>query len=90
MSEGGATQVGQPRSTVLLKMPEVAEILNCSTARCYEMARTQILPVVRLGRQLRIDREKLQEWINNGGQALGGGWRRAELEESSTTRVEGD
>ena len=77
-------------SKTLLTVPEVAPILRVSVPRCYEMARTQILPVVRLGRQLRIDREKLQEWINNGGQALGGGWRRAELEESSTTRVEGD
>ena len=47
MSEGGATQGGQAgppatRSTVLLKMPEIAEILNVSTARCYEMT----LPMV--------------------------------------------
>ena len=63
----------------LLSMKEASEMLLISTSRGYEMARQGILPhgvVVRLGRQLRVNEERLQEWLDNGGQALPGGWRR--------------
>lgn len=60
----------------LLRITDVAEILDVTTARAYELARTGILPTVRLGRQLRVDADRLQEWINSGGQPLPGGWRR--------------
>ncbi len=60
----------------LLRVPEVARILDTTEGRIYEIARQGILPTVRLGRQIRIDREALEEFIKNGGQALPGGWRR--------------
>ena len=71
----------------LLTIPEVAPILRVSLQRCYEMARTGILPVVRLGRQLRIDREKLAEWINGGGRSLDGGWRARPQESTASSAV---
>jgi hypothetical protein len=43
------------------------------------MARCGILPagvVVKLGRHWRVNPERLEEFIDNGGQALPGGWRR--------------
>lgn len=60
----------------LLKIAEVAERLDITIPRAYEMAREGVLPVVRLGRQIRIHPEKLEEWLLSGGQALPGGWRR--------------
>jgi transposase-like protein len=42
----------------------------------YEMARQGLLPVMRLGRQVKMNERKLQEWINRGGQALTGGRRK--------------
>ena len=60
----------------LLKVPEVARILDTSEGRVYTMLREGILPGVRLGRQIRVDREALEEFIRNGGQALPGGWKR--------------
>jgi excisionase family DNA binding protein len=60
----------------LLLIPEVADILGVSTARAYELARTGALPAVRLGRQVRVDPDALQTWLDNGGQPLSGGWRR--------------
>lgn len=56
-----------------------AEMLNVSTARATAMAREGILPpgvAVRLGRQWRIHPERLAAFIDSGGQALAGGWKR--------------
>ena len=60
----------------LLQIPELAKILDVSVDRAYELARSGALPVVRLGRQVRVDPEKLREWMNRGGAPLPGGWRR--------------
>lgn len=60
----------------LLRVQEVARIFDCSEQRIYEMARQGILPSVRLGRQIRIDREALEKFIEGGGQALAGGWKK--------------
>ena len=54
----------------LLRIPEVAEILSVKRARAYELVRVGILPVVRLGRQLRVDPERLDEFLRAGGADL--------------------
>jgi excisionase family DNA binding protein len=63
-------------SRTLHTLKETAEILNVPYTRAAELARQGILPVVRLGRQYRVDPERLSEFIANGGRALPGGWRR--------------
>ncbi len=60
----------------LLNISEVAARLNVPLSRCYEMARSGLLPTVRLGRQIRVDPDRLQAWIDEGGRTLPGGWRR--------------
>lgn len=55
----------------LLTVPEVAEILNVSEERVYALARSGL----KLGRQIRVDAGKLQQWIDCGGSALPGGWK---------------
>lgn len=60
----------------LLNISEVATRLNVPLSRCYEMARSGLLPTVRLGRQIRVDPDGLQAWIDGGGRTLPGGWRR--------------
>lgn len=52
----------------LLTITEVAEILTVSTQRAYELARKGLLPVVRLGRQVRVAPAQLADWIVRGGQ----------------------
>ncbi|MGE5584938.1 MAG: helix-turn-helix domain-containing protein [Bacillota bacterium] len=59
-----------------LTVDEVARELQVRRDRVYELARDGILPVVRLGRTIRIDREAFEEWVRRGGQAWPGGWRR--------------
>lgn len=60
----------------LLNMQEVAERLGVSLQRAYEMGRSGLLPVVRLGRQMRVEEGRLIAWVDGGGRALPGGWRR--------------
>ena len=62
----------------LLTAEEAAQLLRISVARLYELARTRKIPVVRLGRQVRIPAAALQAWIAVGGSPLPGGWRQAE------------
>ncbi len=60
----------------LIKVPELAAMLDVSEARARELTRCKLIPYVRVGRQLRFDPEAIEAWIMNGGQALPGGWRR--------------
>ena len=59
----------------LLTLEETARRLHVKYARAAELARQGILPVVRLGRQIRICPDHLADFIANGGRALPGGWR---------------
>jgi excisionase family DNA binding protein len=55
------------------------ERLNERPQRVYGLIRDGVLPygvIVRLGRHIRINPEKLEEFIAGGGQALPGGWRK--------------
>ncbi len=62
----------------LLKVEEVAEMLDCSEYRVYTLAREGIIPSVRLGRQLRFSADALNEFIATGGKGFDGpgGWRK--------------
>jgi excisionase family DNA binding protein len=61
----------------LLDLKQTAAILNISYARAADLARAGLLPVVRLGRQVRVDPQQLETFIAHGGKNLPGGWRRA-------------
>ena len=53
--------------------------IGVSNDRFYDLVRKGIFPpgvVVRLGRHIRVNPEKLEAFIESGGQALPGGWRR--------------
>lgn len=60
----------------LLPMKDVAEALGVSVQRAYELARTGLIPVVHIGRQIRVEEGRLRAWIRDGGRALPGGWKR--------------
>lgn len=42
---------------------EVAEVLGIGRSRAYEMIREGQLPIVRLGRSVRVPADRLREWI---------------------------
>jgi excisionase family DNA binding protein len=53
----------------LLTAKQTAELLQISTARVYELARSSLLPCVRLGRQVRFEEGALREFLARGGTA---------------------
>jgi excisionase family DNA binding protein len=76
--------------TEALTTSEVARILKVKPSRVQELIRQGILPHFRLGRQIRIDRLQLHHFVERGGRALPGGWRRttglADVEDGLGTR----
>ena len=57
----------------LLTAAEVSRRLGVPRSRTYQLARKGLLPVVRLGRQLRWDEAAVEMWIARGGRGLGEG-----------------
>ena len=50
---------------------DIAELLNLPLPRIYEVTRKGFFPrsvVVRIGRQIRYNREGLLKWLESGGQ----------------------
>ncbi len=66
--------IGRPRSTVepmnsvsdqpgLLRMSEVAELLNISRAKAYELVGAGVIPSIMIGKLRRVSRRALEAWI---------------------------
>jgi excisionase family DNA binding protein len=60
----------------LIDAAPVAQALGVSVKRCYELARTGMIPSVRIGRQIRFRPTSVQTFIEGGGAALPGGWKK--------------
>jgi len=58
-----------------LTLKEAGAILGVGYARAATLAREGILPVTYLGRQIRVDPERLEEFIRAGGRRLPRGSR---------------
>jgi excisionase family DNA binding protein len=63
----------EPRRPLETVKPWLAERLNVTSARAYELVRTGVVPSVRLGRQVRVDPAAVERWIAAGGTAANGG-----------------
>lgn len=71
----------------LIDAKEVARLLGISPWRVHQLARDGFIVPVRLGRSVRFDPRRLEEFIASGGKALEAGWRRREPEASKPGRV---
>jgi excisionase family DNA binding protein len=49
----------------LLRMEQVAEFLNISPAKAYQMARAKELPTVHLGRAVRVRLSDLEKFVED-------------------------
>ncbi len=57
----------------LLRMSEVAALIDTSLARAYELVRQGVIPgVVRLGRQIRVNPDVLAKWMTQDGRVTTG------------------
>ncbi len=69
----------QKRGRKLLTASEVSELLSLPISSVYEAVRQKrIGGVVKIGRIVRFDADKLEDWVGSGGQGLPGGWRQEE------------
>lgn len=62
-----------------LRVPDVARLMEVPESTVYDLARQErIAGLIRFGRHIRFDRDKLERWLDAGGEALPGGGRRDE------------
>jgi excisionase family DNA binding protein len=59
---------------LVMSVTEAAELLGISRALAYELARSQRLPAVRLGRRLVVPQKALLHWLEHscGLEGMGG------------------
>ena len=50
-------------SAILLRIDEVAQLLQISRSRAYGLASSGEFPVVKIGRQLRVPKEGFEKWV---------------------------
>ena len=53
----------------LITISEAASVLSVTERRAYHLARSGQLPVIKLGRQVRVDADRLEEFLRDGGSA---------------------
>jgi excisionase family DNA binding protein len=68
----------------LMRMPEVAAVLDIPLSRAYELVRAGLLPVVRVGRQVRVDPALFRDWVVGGGSDIAAR-RKPLLRQAATT-----
>ena len=84
MNKNTAFQIDGFSRLSLLKVSEVAQILNISIGLVYRLMQSGELPSVRLGRALRVKPAVLEEFINRKSQ--GGTQPTVGLEDHSKSR----
>ena len=65
-----ASRSRRARKSNLMTIEEVAEYLRVHTSTVYRLVRQGALPAVKIGKQWRVDRETLAEWLRES--ATGG------------------
>ncbi|WP_102029188.1 helix-turn-helix domain-containing protein [Salirhabdus sp. Marseille-P4669] len=55
----------------LLNPEQVANVLGIPIQRFYYLAREELIPVVRIGKLIRVDEDELKKWIMEGGKRVG-------------------
>lgn len=68
----------RPRALKDVSYP--AQRIGVPKSRIYDLCRQNLMPHIRVGRQVRFDPEQIETWIKGGGQALPGGWRQEDSE----------
>jgi excisionase family DNA binding protein len=61
--KGSAQSLSSPDSGQLLTLPQVAERLAVPETYAYELARQHKLPIVRLGKYVRVPVQEFEKWV---------------------------
>ncbi len=50
-----------------LQISQVSDLLEISDTTTRRLVKKGVLPAIRVGRQIRIDQRRFQEWLDGGG-----------------------
>lgn len=65
ISEAGSSSSQEIRDKKTYSVHEIAQILQISRSKAYELCRQPDFKVVRLGRTIRISKTSFDSWLNN-------------------------
>jgi excisionase family DNA binding protein len=65
----------------MLTVDEVAAALRLSLSATYALIRSGVLPATHIGRRIRVAERVLENFIEAGGRAWPGGWRKRPADE---------
>jgi excisionase family DNA binding protein len=68
----------------LMQICEVSLALGISNTTTRRLVKKGVLPAIRVGGQIRIDRNRLRDWISSGGGAVG--MRRSKTDPPASSR----
>jgi len=54
-------------SNSFLQISQVSELLEISDTTTRRLVKRGVLPAIRVGRQIRIDQQRFQKWLDTGG-----------------------
>jgi len=54
-------------SNKFLQISQVSDLLEISDTTTRRLVKKGVLPAIRVGRQIRIDERRFQEWLESGG-----------------------
>lgn len=54
-------------SNRFLQIAHVSALLEISDTTTRRLVKKGVLPAIRVGRQIRIDQQRFQEWLDSGG-----------------------
>jgi excisionase family DNA binding protein len=58
-------------SNRFLQIAQVSALLEISDTTTRRLVKKGVLPAIRVGRQIRIDQRRFQEWLDSGGGPIG-------------------
>jgi excisionase family DNA binding protein len=59
----GHSERPEPGTPLLLRVPEAARLLSVSRSTLYQLVAAGEVPVVRVGRSVRVVRRELERWV---------------------------
>jgi excisionase family DNA binding protein len=57
------------QEALLLSVREAARLANVGRSTAYDLCRSGEWPIVKIGRAVRVNRKKLEDWIDNQTQS---------------------
>ena len=61
------TQYEQPVSKRTYSVPEIADILQISRSKAYDLCKENLFAVIKVGKSVRVSKKSFDSWLDCGG-----------------------